>query len=71
MNEPFERSAVEKAALSVEQAQAVCSSVRRKILGGSNAVTEVDLNHCESRLATARASLARLAGNHPLSDSPK
>lgn len=71
MNKPFERSAAEKAALSVEQTQAVCSSVRRKLLGGSNAVTEDDLHHCESRLATAKASLASLAGNFQLSDAPK
>lgn len=62
----FERTDVERAALAVEQALAVAGSVQRKLQGGSTAVSEDDLQKCQSRLADAKFSLARLSSDHPL-----
>ncbi|CAN7649824.1 hypothetical protein LJR129_005072 [Acidovorax sp. LjRoot129] len=62
----FDRTDVEKAALAVEQAQAVSESVQRKLQGDSIVVSESDLKRCQKQVANAKASLARLSSDHPL-----
>jgi hypothetical protein len=50
----------------VEHVQNVRNSVRRKLLGGSQAVDSALLAELEGQLASSRTALATLAPNHPL-----
>jgi len=58
--------ATEKAEARVQAIQARCDSVKRKLNGGSKAVTFSDLRQMEKELTDARLTLGEVCRTHPL-----